>query len=144
MDVNTNLSRNLHNIIRHKGISQAYISKTLNVKPTTVNAWFRGANYPRYDTLERLANLLGVTTQDLLSDNFDYNSTIQEKRNFVKTPVANSTMPTPLPKVNEGGDDEKLLGKSKQFWKIMQIVDQLPVKKQEEVLNIIKVISNHQ
>lgn len=142
MQYQTNLQRNLINITREKGINQTYISKQLHIAPTTVNAWFRGANQPRYKTLEKLAKILGVTVPDLMSNNFYYNSTIVEKN--TETPNKSNTETKPvsvLPKADEGGDT--LLGKSKEFWQIMQIVDDMPVNKQKEVLAVISAISRH-
>lgn len=142
MQVNTNLSRNLHNIVRAKGISQAYICKQLGAKTTTVNGWFRGANVPRYDMLEKLAKVLGVTTQDLLSDNFDYNSTIANRNNVQSATATVQNNATVLPK--EGYDNmDPVMGKTPQFWQILALVDTMPVAKQKEVLDIVKAISKH-
>lgn len=144
MKVSTNLSKNLHRIVRERGITQSYIAKQLDVAATTVNAWFRGANYPRYDMLEKLAKLLNVSVEDLTADESNYNSTIQNERNFVKTPIASSASgvdkPSVLPKMNNeerGG----VLGKTEEFWQIMQAVDSMSQKKQKQVLDMINIIN---
>lgn len=144
MKVSTNLSKNLHKIVRERGITQSYIANQLDVAATTVNAWFRGANYPRYDMLEKLAKLLNVSVEDLTADESNYNSTIQNERNFVKTPIASSASgvdkPSVLPKMNNeerGG----VLGKTKEFWQIMQAVDSMSQKKQKQVLDMINIMN---
>lgn len=146
MKVSTNLSKNLHKIVRERGITQSYIANQLDVAATTVNAWFRGANYPRYDMLEKLAKLLNVSVEDLTADESKYNSTIQNERNFVKTPIASSTSgvdkPSILPKMNnEKERGSGVLGKTKEFWQIMQAVDGMSQKKQKQVLDMINIMN---
>lgn len=145
MKVSTNLSKNLHKIVRERGITQSYIAKQLNVVPTTVNAWFRGANYPRYDMLERLAKLLNTSVEELTADESNYNSTIQNERNFVKTPIASSASgvdkPSVLPKMNNEEERGGVLGKTKEFWQIMQAVDGMSQKKQKQVLDMINIMN---
>lgn len=139
MKVSTNLSKNLHRIIRERGITQSYIAKQLNIVPTTVNAWFRGANYPRYEMLEKLANVLGVTVEELTKDS-DSNEQIS-RENIVATPVAGSDTPNPAIK---GGDDKLVMGKTKEFWQIMSIVDDMDKSKQQDLLAMLKFMNKNQ
>ncbi|WP_438449797.1 helix-turn-helix domain-containing protein [Lactobacillus kitasatonis] len=145
MKVSTNLSKNLHRIVRERGITQSYIAKQLDVAATTVNAWFRGANYPRYDMLEKLAKLLNTSVEELTADESNYNSTIQNDSNFVKTPIASSASgvdkPSVLPKMNNEENNGTLLNKTKEFWQIMQAVDGMSQKKQKQVLDMINIMN---
>lgn len=64
---------NLRFLMEEKGITQADICRELNVSSATVSDWCSGKKYPRVDTVQRLADLLGVrfsmlTTDDGLND----------------------------------------------------------------------------
>jgi len=68
--------RNLRYFMEAKGISQADICRELDVSSATVSDWCSGKKYPRIDTMQRLADLLGVlystlTTEDGLQDYAD-------------------------------------------------------------------------
>ena len=64
---------NLLFLMEEKGITQADICRELNVSSATVSDWCSGKKYPRVETVQRLAALLGVrvsmlTTDDGLND----------------------------------------------------------------------------
>lgn len=48
------------------GMSQFDLGVALNITPTTISSWERGATKPQYDTLINLAKVLGVTELELL------------------------------------------------------------------------------
>lgn len=56
---------NLCCIMEEKGKSQADIRRELNISSTTVSDWCNGKKYPRVDTIERIADYLGVSYTDL-------------------------------------------------------------------------------
>lgn len=65
--------RNLRFLMEEKGITQADICRELSVSSATASDWCSGKKYPRVDTVQRLADLLGVrfsmlTTDDGLND----------------------------------------------------------------------------
>ena len=54
--------------MRKTKISQRKVAKELNVTPSAVNKWVSGAASPRPDRLLKLAQLLGVTVDQLLNE----------------------------------------------------------------------------
>lgn len=52
--------------IQEKGLSQTYVARQLGVRNATVGDWVAGRFTPRGDNLRRLAEVLGMTTDDLL------------------------------------------------------------------------------
>ena len=61
--------RNLKYFMEEKGISQADICRELDVSSATVSDWCTGKKYPRIDSMQRLADLLGVLYSSLISEN---------------------------------------------------------------------------
>ena len=59
---------NLRFLMEEKGITQADICRELNVSSATVSDWCSGKKYPRVDTVQRLADLLGVRFSMLTND----------------------------------------------------------------------------
>lgn len=59
---------NLRFLMEEKGITQADICRELNVSSATVSDWCSGKKYPRVDTVQRLADLLGVRFSMLTTD----------------------------------------------------------------------------
>lgn len=59
---------NLRFLMEEKGITQADICRELNVSSATVSDWCTGKKYPRVDTVQRLADLLGVRFSTLTTD----------------------------------------------------------------------------
>ena len=58
----------LKNLRRSKYLLQSDIAKKLNVSTSTVGMWEQGRNQPDNETIKKLANIFGVTT-DYLLDN---------------------------------------------------------------------------
>ncbi len=53
-----------------KGMTQAEIAQLLNVTPAAVSKWENGESKPRTDTLFQLAEILGVTAQELIAGRY--------------------------------------------------------------------------
>ncbi len=73
-----------------KGMTQAEIAQMLNVTPAAVSKWENGESKPRTDTLFQLAEILGVTAQELIAgkytekENADRENELQEKINIME------------------------------------------------------------
>ena len=51
-----------------KGITQAELSKLLNISPSTVGMWEQGRREPDYNNLKRLANIFDVSADYLIGN----------------------------------------------------------------------------
>lgn len=49
------------------GYTQTSLSRLLNVTPGAVSSWERGDSYPRVGTAKKLADLYGVTLDEIYS-----------------------------------------------------------------------------
>ena len=58
---------NLAALRKKKGLTQAELAAAVGVSTSAVGNWEAGLRRPRYDTLLRLASVLDVTIDDLLS-----------------------------------------------------------------------------
>lgn len=67
---NGNLLRDLR---KAKGLTQKQIAENLGVQPKTVSKWETGHGFPDVAYLQALSELLGVSTNSLLSGNLDKN-----------------------------------------------------------------------
>ena len=54
-----------------KGMTQAELAQELDVSDNSISKWENGQAFPRIETFERLANILGTTMQDILSASKD-------------------------------------------------------------------------
>ena len=61
--------KNLKYFMELRGVSQSDICKALNVASATVSDWCNGKKYPRVDTIQHLADLLGVRFSTLTTEN---------------------------------------------------------------------------
>lgn len=61
--------KNLRYLMDAKGITQADICREMEVSSATVSDWCSGKKYPRVDTMQRLADLLGVLFSTLTTEN---------------------------------------------------------------------------
>lgn len=157
MEVHSNLSQNLRRVTRERGWTQKDVAEQMHLAYTTVNAWYRGTNAPRASKLEKLAKILGVSINDLLAD---YNSTIPTNNdyNFKQSQAPRhvnvldhdenhdvSVVVSKTPNYDADNHDKKqeeaILGKSKEFWEIMNLVDRMDQAKQQQVLDLINVVN---
>lgn len=58
---------NLAALRKQKGLTQEELAAALGVSTSAVGNWEAGLRRPRYETLRRLASVLGVTIDELLS-----------------------------------------------------------------------------
>lgn len=85
------LGNNLKKIRKEKKLSQADIATNLGVSRSTVGKWETEDNYPTVEMLDKLANLLAVSTDDLLGRDPTLESYKRTKEN-VKVLVAFSRL----------------------------------------------------
>lgn len=73
--------KNMHRFMEEKRITQTDISQALRLTASTVSDWYNGKNYPRVDTMQRLADLFDVSTRELTTEvEEEYSLTSDERR----------------------------------------------------------------
>lgn len=60
--------KNLQNYMNLRGVDQSDIVSALGISASTVSDWATGKKYPRVDSMQRLADYLGVLISDLTSE----------------------------------------------------------------------------
>ena len=60
--------RNFENILKMKKITAYKVSKETGVATTTLSEWKKGTYIPKINKIMKIANYLGVTIEELLSD----------------------------------------------------------------------------
>ena len=81
---------NLRYYMKIRGIEQNDIVNALDITASTVSDWVNGKKYPRVDSMQKLADYLGVVLSDLTSDSND--KTVKS----VRMPVL-GTIPAGIP-----------------------------------------------
>lgn len=77
MDTNINIAQRLKELRKQHGYTQAELGKMLDLTPTAISTWERGASKPRMDVIYKMAQLYNVTPGDIvgqtesLVDQFD-------------------------------------------------------------------------
>lgn len=102
-------ARNLKYYLEITGKTQKEIADYLQVNPSSVNDWVKAKKYPRIDKIEQLAIYFGILKSDLIEDKRDN-----------KTP----------PHVHNLTEGESML---------LELFRQIPVEKQEVVLEMIRL-----
>lgn len=65
-DIKLKFAQNLKNIMQKRSKTQSDLVKDLSFRQATVSDWLNGKKYPRMDKVEKLANYLGVSINELL------------------------------------------------------------------------------
>ena len=65
-DIKLKFAQNLKNIMQKRNKTQSDLVKDLSFRQATVSDWLNGKKYPRMDNVEKLANYLGVSINELL------------------------------------------------------------------------------
>lgn len=60
------LGARIRRVLEEKGLSQTYVARQLGVRNATVGDWVAGRYIPRGDNLRELAEVLGMTADELL------------------------------------------------------------------------------
>lgn len=61
-----NFKKNLSYHMTIAGINQVELANAVNVSESTVSTWLSGRSYPRIDTIQRIADVLGCETDELV------------------------------------------------------------------------------
>lgn len=78
-DIKLKFAQNLKNIMQKRNKTQSDLVKDLSFRQATVSDWLNGKKYPRMDKVEKLANYLGVSINELLMQSVSEPLTDQEK-----------------------------------------------------------------
>ena|GEM_PF-6068075 len=75
--------------MQEKQITKYRLAKLLGVHQTTVKNWLDGKTEPKFDMIEKIANALNITTDDLMVDDINIqrqniNKKIEKRVNYVK------------------------------------------------------------
>ena len=62
------MSNKIQTLLDLQGRSQAYLCRELNRSANTVSSWCRGKSEPTLSDAKLIADLLGVSLDDLISD----------------------------------------------------------------------------
>lgn len=74
---------NLKKYRESKGLSQEDLAQLLGVGQSTVGMWENGVNMPRMKTLQRITEILEITTNDLMgTSNNNYSGSSTNKDNI--------------------------------------------------------------
>ncbi len=66
------LGENIQTIRKHKGMKQQELADAIGINMQSLSKIERGVNYPTFDTLEKIMDVLGVTPNELLSGEWKY------------------------------------------------------------------------
>ncbi|WP_118949708.1 helix-turn-helix transcriptional regulator [Taibaiella helva] len=58
----------IKDVLKEKGISQAWLAKKLEKSYNTINEYVRNVRQPRIEDLYRIAKILDVNAKDLLNE----------------------------------------------------------------------------
>lgn len=68
MDIKDNLSKNLVTYRKHLGLTQAELADKLNYSDKAVSKWERGDSIPDLVVVKQIADIFGVTIDELISE----------------------------------------------------------------------------
>lgn len=69
MSIRDDFSKNLPYYMSLAGVNQVELAKSIGISKSTVSTWISGRSYPRIETVQKVADLLGCTTDDLVTEN---------------------------------------------------------------------------
>ena len=92
------LGENIQIIRKHRGMKQQELANKIGINMQSLSKIERGVNYPTFDTLEKIMDVLGVTPNELLSGEWKYVNQAEKDGEEMKL----SVMPKP-PLVRGGG-----------------------------------------
>ena len=66
------LGENIQTIRKHRGMKQQELAAKIGINMQSLSKIERGVNYPTFDTMEKIMDVLGVTPNELLSGEWKY------------------------------------------------------------------------
>ena len=75
--------KNLPYYMNLAGINQAELAKAVGVSKSTVSTWLSGRSYPRIDTIQIIADVVGCDTDDLVTENEEQVQKISEEERIL-------------------------------------------------------------
>ena len=105
-EIRATFSKNLKYYMKKKGINGTRLANDLNIKQPTVRDWISGDNYPRVDKINMLANYFGVSYNDLMCENENY-EIVEETPNVLDT-TYNRPLTLRALRINQGLSLEKV------------------------------------
>ena len=66
------LGENIQTIRKHRGMKQQELADKIGINMQSLSKIERGVDYPTFDTLEKIMDVLGVTPNELLSGEWKY------------------------------------------------------------------------
>lgn len=80
------LGENIQTIRKHRGMKQQELADAIGINMQSLSKIERGVNFPTFDTLEKIMDVLGVTPNELLSGEWKFvNHAEKEVCQFLKT-----------------------------------------------------------
>ena len=68
----SSFSTNLKVLMSQKGLNGKQLANQLGVSPSTVSMWLTGRSKPNIDTLDKIAEVLQVSTESLITTRTQY------------------------------------------------------------------------
>ena len=80
-----NIGETIASLRKEKGMTQSELAEKMNVTDKAVSKWERNLSCPDINTISKLANILGVSVEELLkSKNQNYSTTrIKDLTNLI-------------------------------------------------------------
>lgn len=119
-------SKNLLDIMRSRGMDHSMLAAKTGKPLRTVYNWTAGANVPRIQSIAGIAKALNCKVTDLTDEKLPAGvvatgtAEIQQQQ-----PAQASQLP------------DEILGKSSQFWQIMELIDKLDKPEQQQALQVL-------
>ena len=85
---NNEFGKRIVQLRKEKGFTQKELADKLNVSDKAVSRWETGKNYPDIETLQRLATVLDVSVNDLLSGELKLAKKVSKRKKTVIVTLA--------------------------------------------------------
>lgn len=81
------IANNIRHLRKKLNFGQAHLALLLNVKQAAISAYELGRNEPNYEALEKLADLFGVTIDDLIRKDLSADAASEEGKSATPLPA---------------------------------------------------------
>lgn len=115
-------SKNLLDMMRSRGMDHSMLAAKTGKPLRTVYNWTQGANIPRIHSIAVIAKALNCKVTDLTEPD---GVTATGTAEIQQQPAQVDQLP------------KQILGKSRQFWQIMELVDKLDEPEQQQALQVL-------